>query len=95
MVIGLFLAFVGYRLYTRPDIARAPDGVQNQVLLIDINTASEAELAALPRIGPALARRITEDRSVSGPYPTLDDLDRVPGIGPRTIEAIRPYAVAR
>ncbi|XOV74369.1 MAG: ComEA family DNA-binding protein [Phycisphaerales bacterium] len=50
---------------------------------------------ALPRIGPALARRIVEDRAVSGRFASVDDLDRVPGIGPRTVEAIRPHAVAR
>lgn len=95
IVIGAFLALAGFRLLTRPEIDRPIPEQHPHALLIDINTAGEAELSALPRIGPALAKRITEDRSVSGPYPTLDDLDRVPGIGPRTIEAIRPYAIAR
>lgn len=59
---------------------------------IDLNAATAAELEALPRIGPALARRILEDREANGPFTTIESLDRVPGIGPRTIEQIRPFA---
>lgn len=77
-----------------PPIDR-PSPTQPTLAPIDINTATEAELSALPRIGPALARRIVEDRAVSGAYSSIDDLDRVPGIGPRTVEAIRPHATAR
>lgn len=53
---------------------------------IDVNVASEGDLERLPRIGPALAARIVEHR----PYRTIDDLGRVPGIGPRTIERLAP-----
>jgi competence protein ComEA len=59
---------------------------------ININTASVAELEVLPGIGPALARRIVDDRTASGPFASLDHLDRVKGIGPRTIEKLRPLA---
>lgn len=61
-------------------------------LRIDLNAASAAELESLPRIGPALARRIIEDRAEHGPFASLDDLDRVKGIGKRTIELLRPFA---
>lgn len=64
------------------------------VVRIDLNTASAAELEALPRIGPALARRITEDRETRGPFRSIEDLRRVRGIGPRTIEGLRPFATA-
>jgi competence protein ComEA len=58
---------------------------------IDINRADWPELALMPSIGEQLARRIVADRQASGPFRDLDDLRRVPGIGPRTLEAMRPY----
>ena len=60
---------------------------------VDINSATASELVALPRIGPALAERIVDDRESRGPFTSIDALDRVPGIGPRTIELLRPYAI--
>lgn len=49
-------------------------------LPININTASEKELDALPGIGPAIARRIVEHRS-SQPFTKLEDIMLVKGIG--------------
>ncbi len=60
-------------------------------LRINLNTATAAELDLLPRIGPALAGRIIEDRQRNGPYRSIDDLDRVPGIGPKTIAKLVPF----
>jgi competence protein ComEA len=60
---------------------------------VDINTAPLPELALLPRIGETLAKRIIEDREANGPFRDLDDLQRVRGIGPRTLEEMRPYLV--
>lgn len=59
--------------------------------LVDINTAGVAELQVLPEIGPSLAERIVTERETGGPYRDLNDLRRVRGIGPRTLERIRPY----
>jgi competence protein ComEA len=56
---------------------------------IDPNRADEAELRALPGIGPALARRIVETRRAQGPFLTVDDLRRVRGIGPQTLARLR------
>lgn len=58
---------------------------------VDINSAEWTELLVLPEIGPALAKRIVENRRNSGPFTSVDDLDRVPGIGPKTLERLRPY----
>ncbi len=54
---------------------------------VDINTAPAAALEAIPGIGPAIAERIIANR----PYGSVDDLLRVRGIGPATLEKIRPY----
>lgn len=56
---------------------------------ININTASAAELELLPGVGPAIAQRIVEFRDDRGPFRSLNDLDRVSGIGPRLIERLR------
>lgn len=61
---------------------------------VDINSAGLAQLDLLPGIGPGLAQRIAADRLANGWFTSVDDLTRVPGIGPRTIERIRPFAVA-
>lgn len=65
-----------------------PRTVQFQV---DINQADWPELTVLPNIGETLARRIVESRQADGPYADLDQLERVRGIGPKTLEQIRPY----
>lgn len=54
--------------------------------LVDLNTATLAELDALPRVGPAMAARIVAKR----PFRRPDDLRRVSGIGPSTFRALKP-----
>jgi competence ComEA-like helix-hairpin-helix protein len=56
---------------------------------IDVNSADQAELELLPGIGPALAKRIIEARGQRR-FTRVEDLDRVPGIGPKTLERLRP-----
>lgn len=45
----------------------------------------------LPGLGETLAKRIVASRESEGPFRDHDDLRRVRGIGPRTLERIRPY----
>ena len=49
-----------------------------------------AELQRLPNVGPVLAQRIILARS-ERPFRSLEDLRRVPGIGPKTLEKLRPF----
>lgn len=49
--------------------------------LVNLNTATAAELESLPRIGPALAERIIAWRTDNGPFRLVDELLSVPGIG--------------
>ncbi|HEX8906327.1 MAG TPA: ComEA family DNA-binding protein, partial [Longimicrobiaceae bacterium] len=58
---------------------------------IDPNSAPEAELDRLPKVGPGQARKIVAWRESHGPFRTLADLDSVPGIGPAALGAIAPY----
>jgi len=57
--------------------------------IININTATQAQLELLPGIGPSLATRIIEYRTEHGLFASVDELDRVKGIGSRTLERIR------
>ena len=57
--------------------------------LVNINTASQAELEALPVIGTQTALKIIEYREQNGPFLNIEDLINVQGIGPGNFERIR------
>lgn len=57
--------------------------------LININTASQAELESLPGIGPTTAQKILEYRDANGPFINAEDIINVSGIGPGTYERIK------
>ena len=60
---------------------------------VDVNVAEENELILLPTIGPVLAKRIIEYRNRHGDFQDLSELERVRGVGPKTIEKIKVIAV--
>ncbi len=59
--------------------------------LVNINTADAALLETIPGIGPTVASRIVAYREENGPFERVEDLTKVAGIGPETLEQIRPY----
>ncbi len=54
-------------------------------IIVNVESATAAEIEALPGIGPSLARRIVEDRRVHGPFGSLAGLQRVRGVGPALV----------
>jgi len=56
---------------------------------IDLNTADQAALETLPRIGPAIAERIISWRDENGRFRSVDDLLAVPGIGEKLLAGLR------
>ena len=58
---------------------------------INLNTASEAELVLLDGIGPKRAEAIVRYRTEVGPFRTLEEVQRVEGIGPRTLARMAPW----
>ena len=58
---------------------------------IDVDRANAQELARLPRVGPRLAKTILADREAQGPFGSLENLDRVAGIGPGLLKVIAPH----
>jgi competence protein ComEA len=72
-----------------PSGTGAPEGAAPGGTL-NLNTATEAELETLPRVGPVLAGRIVEFRQQHGGFAAVADLDAVPGIGPALMESLGP-----
>lgn len=71
------------------DVDRAPS--QTVQFQVDINSADWPELVQLPGIGEKLAKRIVDSRQADGPFLDHRDLMRVRGIGPKTLENVRPF----
>lgn len=65
-----------------------PDGGSGAGL-VNINTATEAELETVTGIGPATAKKIVAHRDKNGPFASVDQLEEVPGIGPAKLEGMR------
>ena len=57
--------------------------------IVNLNTADQAALETLPRIGPALAQRIIDWRDENGRFRSVDDLLAVPGIGEKLLAGVR------
>lgn len=68
----------------------APGGVVGGP--VHLNSASAADLDALPGVGPVTAQKIVDYRQQHGPFTALDDLDAIPGIGAARIEQLRGLA---
>lgn len=62
-------------------------GPNEGALCVNVNTASQEELENLPGVGPGLAPRIIAAR----PFKNVDDMLRVSGIGPRSLDGLRPF----
>ena len=59
--------------------------------VIHLNTAPLPDLERLPGIGRTKAQAIVDYRQEHGPFQSVDDLLQISGIGPGTLEELRPY----
>jgi len=64
-------------------------------LSVNINTASKDQLMRLSGIGESYAMRIIQYREENGPFATVNDLQKVRGIGPKKLERLRPYVTVK
>ena len=63
--------------------------VSASLAAVNVNTATKEQLDSLKGIGPAKAQAIIDYRAKHGPFKSVDDLQKVPGIGPATLKEIR------
>jgi competence protein ComEA len=59
--------------------------------MVDINRATWVEWAQFDGIGETLAKRIVADRQTRGLFESIDEVQRVKGIGPKKFAQMRPY----
>jgi competence protein ComEA len=67
----------------------AAPGAAAPAAKVDLNSATAEQLDALPGIGPATAKKIVDDRTQNGPFHSVDDLQRIPGIGPKKVDSLK------
>ena len=60
-------------------------------MVVDLNTATAAELDTLPGVGPVMSARILEWRATHGRFASVDQLREISGIGARTFERLAPH----
>jgi competence protein ComEA len=57
--------------------------------VVDINTATQSQLESLDGVGPKKAQAIIEYRKKNGAFKSTSDLDKVPGFGAKTVDALK------
>lgn len=71
-----------------PHRARSPS--TRSLGALDLDRATAHEIESLPRLGPALARRIVFNRDTFGPFGSMEGLQRVKGMGRVTLQRLAP-----
>jgi competence protein ComEA len=77
--------------FDRPDPLLWRRGPAFQLYRVDVNTGTWVEWMQLEGIGQTMAHRIVANREEFGSFLTIDDLGRVNGIGPVTLDRLRPW----
>ena len=67
----------------------AGDGSASPTGPVHLNSATEADLDALPGVGPVTAQKILDYRQQHGAFGNVDELDAIPGIGPKRLDQLR------
>ena len=62
---------------------------------VNVNQATAKQLEALPGVGKVTAEQIIAYRTQKGPFASVEDLGKVKGIGPKTLEKLRPLVAVR
>lgn len=84
IVLVLAIAFVCQK------ICISAEGIEGRV---NINTATEDQIALLPGIGPKIAVEVVNYRASNGNFQTIDDMKKVKGVGDKKFEKIKNFVV--
>lgn len=90
ILLFAFLGLIAWKAWTPASKKEAAVLAQAKV---DLNRADPSEIQLLRGIGPELAARIVAYREKHGPFEGMSDLRKVSGMGPATLEQIRPLVV--
>ena len=74
--------------------AKAPSGraaASKAPSVVNLNTATAAQIATLPGIGAATAKRIVEHREKNGSFKKIEELMNVKGIGEKSFLKLKPF----
>jgi competence protein ComEA len=85
-VLGLSLSGLG-----ATNAAAKAQPAEETKKVVNINTATAAELARLPRVGEKLAQRIVDHRQQKGTFRRAEDLMEVKGVGEKMFQTLKPY----
>jgi competence ComEA-like helix-hairpin-helix protein len=80
---------------TWPDSGMAAPLTRSPAAPLNLNTATAAELDALPGVGPAKAAAILRYRQERGPFTAVEQLGQVPGFGSAAVSQLRERIVLR
>ncbi len=72
-------------------VASGDQGNSSQTNQISLNSATESDFESLPGVGPVLANRILTWRTQHGSFSSIEDLQNVPGIGPKVFANLSSY----
>jgi competence ComEA-like helix-hairpin-helix protein len=78
-----------------PVVLVAPRGGPSELAPIDLNSASLEQLTTLKGIGPARAKAIVAYRQGNGPFASVQDLEKVPGLSRRLVRQLAPQVTVR
>jgi competence protein ComEA len=91
---GLLKVLAPYAAFSGTDHDSGPPP-QSSTVQLNLNSASAAELDALPGVGPAKAAAILQYRAQHGPFTMVEDLARVPGFGVAAVTRLRDRVAVR
>lgn len=78
-----------------PVVRNGARGGANPARPIDLNSASEDELTTLRGIGPVRAKAIVAYRQIHGPFASVEQLEKVPGLSHRLVRQLVPQVTVR